>query len=166
MAMTDGKSLEDIPTGRFVSKGLAAYPRRGVKEGVKGQYYGLSFEGFLDVPRDGVYIFYTRIDGNYKLQIGGKDRIVRDRNEGTREHTAVVALAKGLVPFKLSHLAANPIRDNFDLEWEGPGIRTPTHAFQCVQSHRPGPNAPGRTEVSDRRKWKTSGEGRRGSPRA
>ena len=129
------ESLEDIPAGRFVSNGLAAYPRRGVKQGVKGQYYGLSFEGFLDVPRDGVYIFYTRIDGNYKLQIGGRDRIVRDRNEGTREHTAVVALAKGLVPFKLSHLAANPIRDNFDLEWEGPGFerqRMRSTAFKVI----------------------------------
>lgn len=128
-------SLDDIPSGKLVSEGLAGYPRREVKEGVKGQYYGLTFEGFLDVPRDGVYLFYTQIDGNYKLQIGGRDRIVRDRNAGTKELSAVVALGKGLVPFKLTHLAANPIRDNFVLEWEGPGIDRQTmrsDAFKVV----------------------------------
>ena len=133
------ESLEDIPTGQFVSKGLAGYPRRGVKEGIQGEYYGLYFEGFIDVPEDGVYIFYTQIDGNYKLEIDGQERVVRDRNEGTKEHASVVALGKGLVPFKLSHLAADPIRSNFILEWEGPGFkRQPMRsaAFKVIDQDR------------------------------
>ena len=133
------ETLEDISTGTLVSKGLAGYPCRRVKGGIDGQHYGLHFEGFINVPKEGVYIFYTRIDGNYELQIDGKDRIVRDRNAGTREHTAVVALGKGLVPFTLSLLAANPIRGNFSLEWEGPGLkRQPmrSNAFRVIDLDR------------------------------
>jgi len=133
------ESLEDIPTGKLISEGLSGYPRRGVKEGIQSQHYGLQFDGFIDVPADGVYLFHTQIDGNYKLEIDGEDRIVRDRNEGTKEHTAVVALGKGLVPFRLSYLAANPIRSNFNLEWEGPGmVRQPmrSSAFKVIDVDR------------------------------
>ncbi len=133
------ESLDDIPTGKLVRKGLAAYPRRGVKDGVDGQHYGLEFEGFIDVPQAGVYLFHTQIDGNYRLEIDGEERIVRDRNAGTKQHSAVVPLGKGLVPFRLSHLAAHPIRSNFDLEWEGPGMeRRPmrSSAFKVLDRDR------------------------------
>ncbi|MGC6465530.1 MAG: VPS10 domain-containing protein [Akkermansiaceae bacterium] len=128
--------LADLPSGKVIKKGIS----RGFDIRVRGKEYSnfaIVFEGLLEVPRDGTYVFYTRIDDVYRLEVGGEEIIVRDRTEGTTEHAGTVSLEKGVHPIKLTYLAGNPLAFNFNIDWEGPGLRRqpiPNHALKCVDT--------------------------------
>ena len=80
-------------------------------------------------------MFYTGIDDVYRLEVGEKNVVTRDRPEGTKEHAGAVTLAKGIHPIKLTYLAGNPLAFNFNVEWEGPGIPRspiPHGVLKCV----------------------------------
>lgn len=66
--------------------------------------FGLLFEGYLEVPKTGVYSFYLRTDDGSTLEIGNK--LVVDGNANKKASDEVyrqVALRKGKHPFKLNY---------------------------------------------------------------
>jgi len=65
------------------------------------QYFGLAFNGFLDVPETNVYIIYLSSDDGAILYLNDEELVNYDGIHGAGERTASIALEKGLHPFKL-----------------------------------------------------------------
>jgi hypothetical protein len=114
-------TLDEIPQGRLVRRGLARGFDTGVREN-RDHGYALTFKGFLRVPADGPYIFRAQIDGGYRFQLDGGDVLVWDGQHGTTEKAAVAVLAKGEHPISVTHIYDALPSSNFGIEWEGPGI--------------------------------------------
>jgi hypothetical protein len=80
--------------------------------------YGLLFDGYLDVPRDGIYAFY--LDDNYRgrLYIDGK-LVTIGRTSGSPP--GQIALRSGKHSFHLRSLHEG-MEEEPRLEWIGPGV--------------------------------------------
>ena len=114
-------TLDEIPTGTSVRRGLARGFDLSVREG-RGHGYAIVFEGLLRVPADGIYIFRVQIDGGYRFELDGRDVLTWDGQHGTTEKAAVLVLGQGDHPLVVRHLYdALPAR-NFSIDWEGPGF--------------------------------------------
>ncbi len=61
----------------------------------KQQDFGLKFEGFIKVPSDGVYTFYTNSDDGSKLSINSLTIVTNDELHGMREEYGKIALKAG-----------------------------------------------------------------------
>lgn len=71
--------------------------------GSRIDHYAIVYEGFVDIPADDLYYFYTRSDDGSKLYI--HDQLVVD-NDGSHEERARggdIALKKGLHPFRVEY---------------------------------------------------------------
>ena len=68
--------------------------------------YGIKFTGFVKVPAEGLYTFYTKSDDGSRLYLG--DRLVVD-NDGLHsaaEITGMIRLAAGLHPITITYFQA------------------------------------------------------------
>jgi len=121
----DGKAfwerLDELAGGKPVRQGLSRGFDLSVNESLKSGY-ALVFDGLLRVPEDGIYIFYGQIDGAYRIQVDGRDVIVRDEQAGTTEHAGFCRLSKGDHAFKVTHLYGRLLGRNFNIDWEGPRL--------------------------------------------
>jgi len=59
------------------------------------KHFGLRFEGFIRIPTDGVYTFFTESDDGSALSIDGKSIVVNDGIHGMREESGKIALKAG-----------------------------------------------------------------------
>lgn len=66
-----------------------------IPAGVKGDI-GLVFDGYIDIPRDGIYTFWLNSDDGSILVIDGETVIDNDGAHSPRERTGQKALRKGL----------------------------------------------------------------------
>ena len=64
---------------------------------------GLLFTGFVRVPRDGIYTFYTRSDDGSRLWIGDQLVVDNDGLHGATQKTGLVALAAGAHSLKVAY---------------------------------------------------------------
>jgi len=65
------------------------------------QFFGLVFEGYLDVPSTGVYQIFLSSDDGARINLDNKLLIDYDGIHGAGEKSASAALEKGLHPFTL-----------------------------------------------------------------
>jgi len=89
-------------------------------------HYGLTFTGYVQVPRDGVYTFYTTSDDGSRLTIGdpaANGVIVVDNGglHGKQEHGGRIALAAGLHALRVEYFERGG-DDLLEVAYEGPGI--------------------------------------------
>lgn len=115
------EKLEELQSGKLVKQGLSRGFDLSVNEKLQ-QGYAFEFEGLLSVPSDGVYVFYGQIDGAYRIQVAGKDVIVRDEQAGTTEHAGFCRLKEGVHAIKVVYLFGDLKGRNFNIDWEGPGL--------------------------------------------
>ncbi len=66
-------------------------------------YYGFSFDGFIDIPTDGVYVFSTESDDGSELFID--DRLVVENNglHGMQSEKGEIGLAKGFHKIRVEY---------------------------------------------------------------
>ncbi|MFC1805820.1 trypsin-like peptidase domain-containing protein [Planctomycetota bacterium] len=84
--------------------------------------FGLDFRGYVNVARDGVYIFHLTSDDGSRLWIG--DRLVVD-NDGlhsAQERRGFIPLRAGKHPLRVAMFDAGG-GDALALSWEGPALR-------------------------------------------
>ncbi len=119
--------------------------------------YALRFEGFIEVPRDGLYTFYLEQQGLLSLSVGSQSRPLVEINdfEERRFGFSSVLLKAGFHPVSIIYLqdteTVDPsARDLVGLEWEGPSLsRSPIPAevwhtsFEILRD----PNAPLDTDL-------------------
>jgi len=65
--------------------------------------FGLMMQGFINVPADGIYTFYTTSDDGSSLSIGGELVVNNDGPHGAEERMGEIALKAGYHPFQLRY---------------------------------------------------------------
>jgi len=102
---------------------------RGVKE-----QFGFDFTGFIDVPKEGVYTFYTKSDDASKLYIGDEQVVDNDLAHGMVERSGAIALSPGKHSIRVLYLQG--VGDfGLEVSYEGPDIKRqaiPASALFCT----------------------------------
>jgi hexosaminidase len=73
-----------------------------VPAGLKAPSFGLRYEGYLNIPADGIYSFYLTCDDGGILNIANREVVNNDGWHGPIEKSGQAALKKGLQPIDLS----------------------------------------------------------------
>lgn len=78
----------------------------GIPAGVSGNI-GLIFDGYIDIPEDGIYTFYTYSDDGSILEIDGVTVIDNDGGHPREEKTGQAALEAGLHRLSIRYFDSN-----------------------------------------------------------
>jgi hypothetical protein len=81
----------------------------------------LKFDGYIKVPADGVYTFYTNSDDGSKLYIGDVAVVENDFNHPMSEIPGHIALEAGYHPFRLTFYQGHGDW-GLEVSYEGPGL--------------------------------------------
>ena len=65
--------------------------------------YGITYSGYLSVPKDGVYTFFIESNDGSKLYVHGKEIINNDGGHGAKEESGKILLRSGLQPFSVKY---------------------------------------------------------------
>jgi alpha-L-fucosidase len=86
--LPDFAALAPLTRGESVGFDLA--PRR------QNDHFGFVYEGFVRVPKDGLYVFFTESDDGSRLMIDGQQVVLNDGLHAMQERQGEIALAAGL----------------------------------------------------------------------
>ncbi len=70
------------------------------------EQFGLIMQGFITVPEDGIYTFYTSSDDGSVLNIGNKVVVNNDGLHGAQERSGEIALKAGIHPMLIRYFEA------------------------------------------------------------
>lgn len=100
----DGENCKDIDKAplqsSFVTSGI------GIPDDVTGKI-GLIFDGYIDIPSDGIYSFYTYSDDGSTLSIAGQIVVNNDGPHSRCERSGQIALRRGIHAFSLRYFDSN-----------------------------------------------------------
>jgi len=83
---------------------------------LKTDFFGLRFEGFLNIEKEDIYTFYLNSDDGSKLYIDDKEVIINDGLHGVTEKAFIVKLGKGYHKIKLKYFD-NWLGEHLKLEY-------------------------------------------------
>ena len=84
-------------------------------------HYAICFTGYIDIPVEGKYTFYTESDDGSKLHIGEKLVVDNDGSRDAKERSGTIVLKEARYPVRLEYFedwAGQSLMVNF----KGPGI--------------------------------------------
>jgi hexosaminidase len=86
--------------------------------------FGVVFEGFINVPNDGIYEFKIESDDGSVLMIGNETVVDNDGMHGFEAKTGIVPLRKGYHPIRLKYFQSGG-DSALNLRWgiKGTGLR-------------------------------------------
>ncbi len=90
-------------------------------ERLRDDRYAFRFQGFLEVPEDGIYTFYVGSDDGSALWIGDRKVVDNDGLHAMRERTGMVALRAGTHRVTLAFFQKSG-EDRLVVDWSGPGF--------------------------------------------
>lgn len=73
------------------------------KNGKRVYHYAIRFDGWIKIPEDGIYAFYTRSDDGSVLYLHGKEVVNNDGSHSNRLRQNFVALQKGWAPIRIDY---------------------------------------------------------------
>ncbi|WP_439026766.1 PA14 domain-containing protein [Haloarchaeobius sp. DT45] len=112
-------SMPDFSTETPTKTGGASGFDISVRE--RGSEYAFRFTGYVKVPEDGQYTFYTRSDDGSELYIDGT-RVVDNRGlHGARKRSGTVTLPAGYHPITVTHFEHTG-GEVLDVTWAGPSF--------------------------------------------
>ncbi len=84
--------------------------------------FGFRFRGYIRVPQDGVYRFWTRSDDGSRLYVGDQLVVDNDKPHSPHEESGAIALAAGLHPITVTFFENS---GGFELKvfWAAPGAK-------------------------------------------
>lgn len=121
------KTLADLRKTKAVNaeeekKGFISLKHAALKDD-KRDAYGLVWEGWLDVPRDGKYTFHYDTDDGGAVTINGKEIITRNYVGPAGKPTKKsIQLKKGRAEIKIEYFELSG-QEFISLAWEGPGMK-------------------------------------------
>ncbi len=121
--LPDFDRLTPVKTGTVADFDFA--PRSRVER------FGFRYRGYVTVPRDGVYTFFTRSDDGSQLHIDGELVVDNDGLHTAKEVAGIVALAGGAHPLTVTFFEKTG-DDVLEVWYAGPGIekqRIPSKAL-------------------------------------
>ena len=81
----------------------------------------MKFEGFINLPNDGIYTFYSNSDDGSQIFIHNNLIVDNDFTHGMTEKSGEIALAKGFHPFKVTFFQGEGGK-GLEVSVKGPGI--------------------------------------------
>jgi hypothetical protein len=81
----------------------------------------MKFEGFIEVPVDGIYTFYSNSDDGSKLFLHNKLLVDNDYTHPMTEKSGDVALKKGKHPIRLTFFQGRGGK-GLKVNYRGPGV--------------------------------------------
>jgi len=112
--------LPDFDTLTFVQNGIAS--RFDLSYRQRDDSIGFRFSGYIRVPRDGIYTFYSRSDDGSRLRVADKRVVENDGLHGMQEQIGQVALQKGYHSIGLNYFEKAGDQ-GLQVFFEGPGIK-------------------------------------------
>lgn len=113
--------VPDVSTITSIANGVAKTPNTNVYKFSKSGV--LYFEGYIRIPKDGVYTFFIKADKSAFLRIHNAAIIDADFGYIPRgERAGKVKLNAGLHPIRLYFTSSNGNNSVLDFRWEGEGI--------------------------------------------
>lgn len=88
----------------------------------RDEYFALKFEGFIKVPADGIYTFYTDSDDGSRLYIDSVEVVQNDYSHPMKEESGQIALEAGTYAFKLTFYQGMGGK-GLAVGYQGPGIK-------------------------------------------
>lgn len=118
-----------VPLRKIKTDSISA----NMASGVRSQRI-LKYDGKMDIPDSGDYLFDLKVNGAGGLLILDKDTIVNLNGDYNLDSLGLgkVTLQKGTVPFTLIYNKHRPWTKGFSLAVEGPGIQK--HSLQALNS--------------------------------
>ena len=111
--VADFADIEPAAEGVATSIDLSMQPRP--------ENFAVRFTGFLEAPQTGVYRFSLDSDDGSRLKIGDVVVVDNDGLHSALEKSGVIALEKGLHPFRLDYFEGTG-QDDLILKWSGPNF--------------------------------------------
>ena len=99
-----GRSCAEIDAAPL--KGRYVVEEVRIPDGVSGNI-GLLFEGWLDIPEDGIYSFYTYSDDGSVVRVDGDVVVDNDGAHSRVERSGQAALSKGLHRLEIRYFDSN-----------------------------------------------------------
>ena len=90
-----------------------------------GDNYAIRYHGYLRVPTNGMYTFYTTSDDGSKLAIGSEEVVDNDGVHGTQERSGQIALKSGLHPCTVTFFQGTG-GASLGAAWQAPGLEKGT----------------------------------------
>lgn len=118
----EGKSnsLKFMDTAKVKREGMVdkfIFPKDVIADG-----WGVDYTGFISVPTDGIYIFYTASDDGSELYINGNKIVDNDGVHGDSEKNGTLALKAGYHTIRVRYFEGN-YGESLNVSWEGPSIK-------------------------------------------
>ncbi len=85
-----------------------------------GNDFGVVLEGFVEIPRDGVWTFFTESDDGSALFIGGTQVVSNDGRHESAERSGRIGLRRGLHRIRVEYFQSGK-SGALGASWEGPG---------------------------------------------
>jgi alpha-L-fucosidase len=86
------------------------------------EYFGFRYTGYIKIPKDGVYTFFTKSDDGSQLFIGEKLVVDNDGLHGAYEQQGVMPLRAGFHRIVVTFFEKIG-GDMLEVYWKGPGIK-------------------------------------------
>jgi hypothetical protein len=112
-ALPDFAALKPAESG--TSEGFDTSKRK------RDTFFALRFRGYVEVPKDGLYTFYTSSNDGSRLYIGKALVVDNDHFHGVTESAGEYPLKAGKHPITVTYFQ-NGGQTVLDVLWEGPGI--------------------------------------------
>ena len=112
-------NLPDFNGLTSVKTDVTATPTIGVRNRDTG--YGLRFTGYVSVPTDGQYTFYTSSDDGTKLLIGTTEVVTNDGVHGDQERSGTIGLKAGVHALTVLYFQGDG-GQNLTVSYSGPGL--------------------------------------------
>ena len=105
----------------MTSVGEGVNKRFDISPKLQPEFFGLRYTGYIKVPKDGVYTFYTSSDDGSRLYIADELVVDNDGLHGAQEAHGRIALTAGMHPLTVDYFqrAGGAVLDVF---YSGPGI--------------------------------------------
>lgn len=113
------QTLDQLKDATATRTGTAASFDIGSRS--RDEHFAFVFEGFVRVPKDGVYAFFTTSDDGSRLFVDGKRVVENDGLHAMRERSGLAPLRAGYHRIRVEYFNATGGL-GLGVSWQGPGI--------------------------------------------
>ncbi len=112
-SLPDFSSLKSVKTG--TANDITFWYRN------RDDNFAMRFTGYVNIPTDGTYTFYTSSDDGSKLYIGSTEVVNNDGNHGIQERSGVIGLKAGKHALTVTYYQGGGGRD-LSVSYSGQGL--------------------------------------------